>query len=103
MRNLCLTILCLLLSGPSWAKDWLGDKVIPSELEPVERQILQAELVLQGSYLGPVDGVWNEEAAVALADYARGLGHKTPLLGDLVPLVQAFQAEWTENGWQVLP
>ena len=102
MRNLCLTILCLLLSGPSWAKDWLGDKVIPSELEPVERQILQAELVLQGSYLGPVDGVWNEEAAVALADYARGLGHKTPLLGDLVPLVQAFQAEWTENGWQVL-
>ena len=102
MRNLCLTILCLLLSGPSWAKDWLGDKVIPSELEPVERQILQAELVLQGSYLGPVDGVWNEEAAVALADYARGLGHKSPLLGDLVPLVQAFQAEWTENGWQVL-
>ena len=102
MRNLCLTMLFALLSGPTWAGNWLDDKVIAAQLDPVERQILQGALVLQGSYLGPVDGVWNEEAAVALADHARGLGHPAALLRDLIPLVQSFAAEWSQSGWQVL-
>ena len=103
MRRLWFAFVLLYGSAlPALAQDWLADRVDPDDLSMAERRVLQAALVVAGEYLGPVDGMWNAEAAEALASYAAPLGHKVPLYRDVIPLLGALEQERQARDWQVL-
>lgn len=103
MRRLWLTALMLMLQGgAALAQTWLSEPVNPDDLTLAERRLVQAALVISGDYLGPVEGVWNGDATVALADYTASAGHRRPQYRDLAPLLAAFETERQTQDWQVL-
>ncbi|MFD1342819.1 S1C family serine protease [Litorisediminicola beolgyonensis] len=64
-------------------------------------RFLQAALIVDGSYRGPLDGEWGLEEQAALAAALPGLDGRAITFGDLRPLLTEFEKEREVSQWRV--
>ncbi len=72
-------------------------------LAPPERRLLQSALAAAGVYDGPLDGLWTQASADALARFAARGADAPPSNFDAAALVTAFLDEVRARGWDVRP
>ncbi len=103
MKLLAFFCLCFCLcSRLAVAEPSLQSEFDARPLVTQEKRILQAALAFSGDYVGLLDGAWGKGSQRALEAYSsRTAGTNKPRFQDVVPVLQAFEAERLSSGWEV--
>lgn len=92
-----------LVTGFAFAEPSLDSEFDARPLLTQEKRILQASLAFSGDYVGLLDGAWGKGSQRALETYsARMAGTNKPNFQDVLPVLQAFEAERLSGGWEIL-
>jgi hypothetical protein len=101
MRILSFLLLIALMARPAMAFDRLSDTFDPSALNFQEKRILQAMLVLEGTYVARLDGAWGRGSQGALEKALVGKFGDGPVTWARVArLAKSAKAEMKPDRWK---